>query len=632
MRSAAEKEAAEAERKKQAELARAAAEEAEKEKALAEQKAAIEHAAAEKAMREAEEAEARAAEAEAAEKAAADLAEDMSRAAQRATRAAAAKRRISMQAAERAAEFLDAFAEAAAFEEAEAEKEAATPDISDSNAKESSQEKLGAKRRTSVQAQQAVLEAKKVRKIELEAADSFIDIFPTFFEDVSTTEKAAETKLAARKSVRKSSIAPARASVSSRRKSSFVDFYPTFFEVEDPSERSLDEVTEPKVAAHFVVPAPNQSPEATKEVAAVAEAVKATADAAPKASVVPAGYVADAIVIDKKELSTKLGITLSNQEDKDHPVVCAISDDGAAATPACQLQGKLEAGDRILEIEAATNVVRVETDVDCKSTAVATTAMLKKAVGVLKVGIIRDGEAKVVEVPKPTPTSQLGVVIESSKAWKHPKIREVKPGCPSTGLLQPGDIVTSIEAPTEVAKLETHHATAKHTVASGFLKAAVGPISLKIHRLKDASQRRKSVAALKPQELATTDAAPVLAAVVTNVAPATKSARRSTKVFSAQTSIDQAEAADLLKDDAPPALKSTASSFVDFYPISSRRPRRRGARLAPARCTLSSRRPSSQTRPRRRRRQSTRLSRRRPMPRRRRSPSPCRRGTRRTRS
>ena len=58
----------------------------------------------------------------------------------------------------------------------------------------------------------------------------------------------------------------------------------------------------------------------------------------------------------------------------------------------------LEAGDRILEIEAATNVVRVETDVDCKSTPVATTAMLKKAVGVLKVGIIRDGEAKVVEV------------------------------------------------------------------------------------------------------------------------------------------------------------------------------------------------------------------------------------------
>ena len=102
----------------------------------------------------------------------------------------------------------------------------------------------------------------------------------------------------------------------------------------------------------FVAPAPAQSEEATEEMVTVAAAVTATAAAPSKPIVVPEGYAAGAIVIDKKELSTKLGIALSNAEDKEHPVVCTIGDDGAAATPSCQLQGKLEAGDRVLSIEA----------------------------------------------------------------------------------------------------------------------------------------------------------------------------------------------------------------------------------------------------------------------------------------
>ena len=510
-RSAAETEAAEAAQGVQAELARVALEEAKREKVLADQKAAIEQAAAEKAANEAAEADRQAAEAEAAEQAAIVLSEDMARAAQRAARAAAAKRRVSIEAAEQAVGFLEAFATAAALEE----KEAETMDISDSNAT-ASNTNLAAKRRASSLAREAVDTAKRNKAIELETAASFID------------------------------------------------FYPTFFEEEVESERSLDEAFEPRIPVHFVAPAPAQSEEATEEMVTVAAAVTATAAAPSKPIVVPEGYAAGAIVIDKKELSTKLGIALSNAEDKEHPVVCTIGDDGAAATPSCQLQGKLEAGDRVLSIEAATNVVRVETEVDCKSSATATTAMLKKSVGDIRVGILRAGESKVVMVHKPTPTASLGVIVESSKAWKHPRVREVRPG-PATGELQEGDIITSIEAATAMAKLETHHAAAKHTVASGFLKAAIGPITIHVHRLKDQGKRRASVATVKPQDMATTDAMPVLPAIVTAAASLRESERRSTKVFSAETVVDHAEAADFLAGEAPVAQR-TASSFIDFYP------------------------------------------------------------------
>ena len=511
-RSAAETEAAEAAQGVQAELARVALEEAKREKVLADQKAAIEQAAAEKAANEAAEADRQAAEAEAAEQAAIVLSEDMARAAQRAARAAAAKRRVSIEAAEQAVGFLEAFATAAALEE----KEAETMDISDSNAT-ASNTNLAAKRRASSLAREAVDTAKRNKAIELETAASFID------------------------------------------------FYPTFFEEEVESERSLDEAFEPRIPVHFVAPAPAQSEEATEEMVTVAAAVTATAAAPSKPIVVPEGYAAGAIVIDKKELSTKLGIALSNAEDKEHPVVCTIGDDGAAATPSCQLQGKLEAGDRVLSIEAATNVVRVETEVDCKNSASTCTAFIKRCVHDIKFGVLCDGSTKTVVVHKGAQASQLGLLLETCPRWKHPRVSSLTAGSPCEGKLAVGDIITSIEAATAMAKLETHHAAAKHTVASGFLKAAIGPITIHVHRLKDQGKRRASVATVKPQDMATTDAMPVLPAIVTAAASLRESERRSTKVFSAETVVDHAEAADFLAGEAPVAQR-TASSFIDFYP------------------------------------------------------------------
>ena len=82
------------------------------------------------------------------------------------------------------------------------------------------------------------------------------------------------------------------------------------------------------------------------------------------------------LVIDKKELTSRLGVTLQGVAGDSFPVVTEVSEAGAAATPECQLQGVLMPGDKVLSMEANTKVVRLDTAVDTDHTAGATAAML----------------------------------------------------------------------------------------------------------------------------------------------------------------------------------------------------------------------------------------------------------------
>jgi len=313
----------------------------------------------------------------------------------------------------------------------------------------------------------------------------------------------------------------------------------------------------------YFAPHPEQSAQATEEVAAVAAAVAVTKanEATAKPVLVPPDFDADAIVIDKKELSTKLGIFLTNDKVNSHPVVVRIAEDGAAATPACQLQGVLMAGDKIMSLEAATNVVRVDTATDCKHSATATSAMLKKSVGQVKIGIQREGVPSVVVVDKPKQDMTLGILLESSPAWEHPRVQSIGDG-PCVGKLEPDDVVVSVEAATEVAKLDTNPKVSSHLVSTAFLKSAVGPVQIHVHRIKDVQKRRASVAAMvaaaTPADIATTDTELHVAANVVNEVPTASRERRATGVFSEP---------DNEADEGPSPLEeaSNASSALEPF-------------------------------------------------------------------
>ena len=117
-------------------------------------------------------------------------------------------------------------------------------------------------------------------------------------------------------------------------------------------------------------------------------------------------------------------MVLSNQEDDAHPVVVSVNSGGAAATPACQLQGELTPGDRILSIEAATAVVRLQTSK--KVGATPTAALLKRAVGTVKVVIRRRGETLDIELEKSSAADHIGIeLVSSSQGEKHPVVSSV---------------------------------------------------------------------------------------------------------------------------------------------------------------------------------------------------------------
>ena len=603
-KAAAEKAAAELAAAAAAEaLAKAAEEEKQAAaKAAAEAKAAEAKAAAEKAAAETAAAEARAAEKEAAEKAAAEMAEEMARAAARAKRAAAVKRRMSVEAAEKAAAALSAAAAAAAMEAAEAEAAAAKAAAAEAaiaaetplppSAQSSFVQAAGTPLPPTPQASTlAAGQRRHSRTLSREAtaqADAFLVKAKEAEAEELSAKKRASVSAAAAATAAAATVAAVTAILKEEeaknatnetrrslgRQPSFVessftsraDYHHHVGEEKAEAVHDDDEEEEQGLptrlsSVHYIAPSPLQTDKATEEVAAVAAAVAATSASAAMAlpDFVPSEWAASTVIIDKKELATTLGVVLSNVEDDAHPVVVSVKSGGAAATPACQLQDKLMEGDRILSLEAATAVVRLQTS--SKVGAVPTAALLKRAVGVLKIVVRRGGETLDVDVEKSSANDPLGIELTSSSGEKHPVVSSVvdrfTKGVAAEKLVV-GDVVLSVEAATEFAKLETRHAAASHSVATGFLKAALGPVAINVHRMQDAGKREAATAEVLAQveqdatDIATTDTNPVVAATITTRVPSGLGQRRATSVFCADTKATEAEARDELAD-APPA-------------------------------------------------------------------------------
>ena len=86
-------------------------------------------------------------------------------------------------------------------------------------------------------------------------------------------------------------------------------------------------------------------------------------------STVPEGWEDVQVIVEKPELTTTVGInlcTVKSGADHDgiehvHPMVLSLDSSGAASTPETQLEGVLHAGDRILLLQAASNVVHLDT-------------------------------------------------------------------------------------------------------------------------------------------------------------------------------------------------------------------------------------------------------------------------------
>ena len=241
-----------------------------------------------------------------------------------------------------------------------------------------------------------------------------------------------------------------------------------------------------------------RTPSSVDEMLVVEEVLKQSAAEPRRLSLDPCpdGWTLETIVVQKVEMTSTLGITLTNRSDsEEEPVVLSIAAGGAAATPEHQISGTLMPGDRIISISGSRNVLRTDWRHDCDATAEATVGMLKRAASsVVNVRIKRDGVEALVPVEKASKDASLGLGIESNAAWLHPVVREVDPG-PCTGKLKAGDEIVSIEAASTVAKIYTRHAKSPKT-CTAFLKELVGPITLTIHRLADPAKREAVVTAM----------------------------------------------------------------------------------------------------------------------------------------
>ena len=148
---------------------------------------------------------------------------------------------------------------------------------------------------------------------------------------------------------------------------------------------------------------------------------------------------------------------------------------------------RCESGDKIVALNSAL-ATHIEYKGDSTLAEAATQTMLKKAIGPIRVGVLRKGVLKTVLVEKPKDTS-LGLTIESSATWPHPVVREINKEGPCYGPIKRGDSIVSIEATTEATKkLDTRCAADKpggsSTVVTSFLKLAVGKVHILVHRPK----------------------------------------------------------------------------------------------------------------------------------------------------
>ena len=311
----------------------------------------------------------------------------------------------------------------------------------------------------------------------------------------------------------------------------------------------------PEAELFFMVFGDQQSAETTAAMAEVAAVVQATADAAETESPVdvPTGWKAETIVLDKKSLETKMGLVLLYPEEEDHPIVYEVDEGGTAATPECQLEGKIMPGDRILALEAANHVVHVDTKLTNPEKLNADTlALLKKCVGHVKLGIVRDGEEMVVSIDKQTKEQRLGLGVVTDDKHTHPFVAAVDAEGQCVDKIKINDVLMFIEAGTDVAQLQTRYApdNIKHKVTTTFLKAVVGHIKILVHRMADEAKRDAQNAALRKKwgdaeaSLTTTDTAPVMPQKVAN-------ARQSRgSVFMSHLTTDADEAVDVADAEA----------------------------------------------------------------------------------
>ena len=259
----------------------------------------------------------------------------------------------------------------------------------------------------------------------------------------------------------------------------------------------------------------NEAPPAVPPRAAHAAAAHAAA--APASEPPSDPFVESTVLIEREDVRMALGVTVTNVKDVAYPVVATVGG-GAAGNPACQVQGVLQAGDRIISCAALTQVQHVDWEGDCTDIEKGTIEMLKKAVGAIKITIERDGVVSTVTVEKRTQASSLGIEIESSLQWKRPLIRRVVEG-PCLGLIREGDKLMSLEAPTEIVKLEARDVTGAQIVR--FLGPVVGGLRFRVHRLRDEAQRKEAAATARmAEEVATvaTAATPSPAAMAAAVA------------------------------------------------------------------------------------------------------------------
>ena len=220
------------------------------------------------------------------------------------------------------------------------------------------------------------------------------------------------------------------------------------------------------------------------------------------------------VVINKEELASKLGVELTRDESDETLVVTKISATGAAARTASCLEGVLTVGDRVIACSGYTNVVFLDAhaDKDDPPTAHLTCAMLRQAVGVVKLKLKRKkggyGSVKVVSasVQKEKASDTVGINLMVATGDKYPHVSKVTKGGKASGELYEGDLIMSVEAATTAERIHTataHAATGNGIKATAlFLSSALGPITFEVERIVEAKARKASVVTLAAADAA----------------------------------------------------------------------------------------------------------------------------------
>ena len=163
------------------------------------------------------------------------------------------------------------------------------------------------------------------------------------------------------------------------------------------------------------------------------------------------------------------------------------------------------------------------------------------------------------QVHKPSADSKLGVELTSRPEWRHPTVASVlEGGGVASGRLEPGDVIVSVTAATELSRAELRHSEEAANVVASLLRCAWGDVTFHVHRMQDEARRSRRASAVSRRS-STRSALPVPTVTPTT---STTTATTASSSSSSSSSSSYEPSSSLVLHEFPSSSSYEPSSLV----------------------------------------------------------------------